>query len=85
MLGGGDNVKISCSCCGADHEFKYSAANVLNAVYTMGWGSYGAVLYCPECTATWDQRNKGRPQPGPENTIGLIDDLYQRSKRRYRP
>ena len=78
-------MKISCSCCAANHEFKYSATNVIHAVYTLGWGSYGAALYCPKCTATWDQRNKGRPQPGPESTISLLDDLYRRSKRRFSP
>lgn len=78
-------MKISCSCCGAHYEFRYSASNVLRVVYNLGWGSYGAVLYCPECSATWGERNKGRPKPGPENTINVIDDLHQRSKRRYRP
>lgn len=78
-------MKLCCSRCGADYEFRYCAANVLNAVYSLGWGSYGAALYCPECTKTWNERNKGRPMPGPENTIGLIDEWYRRSKRRYRP
>ena len=77
-------MKISCSRCGADHAFRYCAANVLNAVYNLGWGSYGAALYCPKCTKTWDERNKGRPMPGPENTIGVIDEWYRRSKRRCR-
>lgn len=75
---------ISCSRCGSDHEFKYYTSNVLHAVYTLGWGSYGAALYCPKCSATWDERNKGRPMPEPENTINVIDELYKRNKRRYR-
>ena len=78
-------MKISCSRCGADKEFRYSAGNVLCTVYTQGWRSYGAALYCPECSATWEERNKVRPLSEQEDTIGLIDDLYRRSKRRYRP
>lgn len=78
-------MNISCSRCGADHGFRYCAANVLNVVYNHGWNSYGAALYCPECSATWDERNKGRPMAGPENTIGLIDEFYRRSKRRSTP
>lgn len=78
-------MKISCSRCGADKEFRYSAGNVLCTVYTQGWNSYGAALYCPGCSATWDKRNKGRPMAGPENTIGLIDEFHRRSKRRFTP
>lgn len=80
---GETTVKISCSRCGAGEEFRYSAGNVLCAVYTKGWNSYGAALYCPECSATWNDRNKGRPMAGQENTIGLIDEFYRRSKKRY--
>lgn len=78
-------MKISCSRCGADKEFRYSTANVLCTVYAQGWNSYGAALYCPECSATWGERNRSRPMAGPESTIGLIDELYWRSQRRYSP
>ncbi len=75
-------MTISCSNCGADYSFRYSARNVLNVVYNIGWGSYGAVIYCPRCTKTWDERNEGRPMPGPKNTIRVIDEMYKRSRRR---
>lgn len=78
-------MKISCSRCGADKEFRYSAGNVLGTVYVQGWNSYGAALYCPECSATWDERNKSRPMAGPEDTISLIDELYRRGRRRFSP
>ena len=78
-------MEISCSNCGKSEKFRYSVSNVLRTVYNQGWGSYGSALYCPECSKTWNERNKGRLQPGPENTIKVIDDLHQRSKRRYRP
>ncbi len=71
-------MTIWCSNCGAHHSFRYSAGNVLNAVYVHGWGSYGAVLYCPECSRTWDERNKGRPMAGPKNTIRVIDEIHGR-------
>lgn len=45
-----------------------------------GWNSYGAALYCPACSATWDERNKGRPMAGAENTIDVIDGMYARQK-----
>lgn len=77
-------MTISCSNCGAGYSFRYSARNVIDAVYSLGWGSYGAALYCPECTKTWDERNEGRPMPGPENTIRVIDEMHKRSRRRGR-
>lgn len=75
---------IQCSCCGRKHSFSYSAGNVLCAVYTHGWGSFGSALYCPECSNSWDDRNKNRPQPGPDNTIRVIDRLYQPERGPYR-
>lgn len=78
-------MNITCSCCGASRSFRYDAANVLKLVYTEGWRSYGSALYCPECSATWDKRNKGRPLPEPEAAIGVIDNQYRLSKRRYSP
>lgn len=78
-------AQISCSRCGASRVFQYSAANVLNLVYTEGWRNYGSALYCPGCSATWDERNKGRPLPEPEATIGVIDEMYRQSKRRFNP
>lgn len=77
-------MEISCSNCGKRKEFRYSVSNVLRTVYNQGWSSYGSVLYCPECSKTWDERNKGRPMPEPENTIGVIDEWHRRSKRKYR-
>ena len=78
----GGKLTISCSRCGKSHTFQFNAANVLNLVFTDGWRSYGSALYCPECAATWDERNKGRPLPEPESAIGVIDEWYRRSKRR---
>lgn len=77
-------MEISCSNCGKSEKFPYSASNVLRTVYNQGWGSYGSALYCPECSKTWNERNKGRPQPGPDHTIRVIDSLYQPERGPYR-
>lgn len=66
-------MKIMCSCCGNTHSFTYSAENAFCAVYKLGWGSFGSALYCPECTKTWAVRNPGRPMPGADNTVRVID------------
>ena len=77
-------MKIQCSCCGRKCSFPYSADNVLRAVYTFGWGSFGSALYCPVCSNSWDERNKNRPQAGPAHTIRVIDGLYQPERGPYR-
>ncbi len=60
-------------------SFAYSAGQVIGATRA-GWNSYGSALYCPECSATWDERNKGRPLTGQENTIDIIDGMYARER-----
>lgn len=70
-------MEIQCSRCGATMSFAYSAGHVIGAVRA-GWNSYGSALYCPECSSTWDKRNKGRPLAGHENTIDVIDGMYAR-------
>lgn len=57
----------------------YSAGRVIEAT-RKGWNSYGSALYCPECSATWDERNKKKPLSGPENTIKVIDAMYARDR-----
>jgi hypothetical protein len=41
-----------------------------------GWNSFGSALYCPICSRTWDERNKGRKMHGKWNTARLIDEWY---------
>ena len=77
-------MTIQCSNCGKKHTFPYSADNVLRTVYTLGWGSFGLALYCPECSNSWEGRNKNRPQAGPDHTIRVIDGLYQPERGPYR-
>ena len=48
-----------------------------------GWASFGAALYCPECSKTWIDRNPGRPMPGERNTFLVIMNriLQERDER----
>lgn len=66
---------IQCSHCGTSTSLSYSASHVMRLTRA-GWNSYGAALYCPKCSATWNERNKGRLMAGPENTIKLIDNIH---------
>lgn len=77
-------MTIQCSCCGNKHSFLYSAENVLRTVYTLGWSSFGSALYCPECSNSWEGRNRNRPQADPAHTIRVIDRLYQPERGPYR-
>ena len=69
-------MNITCSNCGSSQRLRYSASAVL-AVCHSGWNSCGSALYCPECSATWDKRNPGRPMAGKENTVRVIDGIHR--------
>lgn len=70
-------MDIQCSNCGATMCFVYGVGHVMGAIRA-GWDSYGSALYCPVCTATWNERNKGRKLAGPEHTIDVINGMYIR-------
>ena len=74
---------IQCSNCGKRHEFVYSTQTVLKAVKD-GWNSFGNALYCPECSATWNERNKGKKMNGYWNTIRVIDEWHDNQTSRKR-
>lgn len=67
-------MTITCSRCGKHRRFNFSVMSVARAIRD-GWGSYGNVLYCPECTKTWNERNS-RSLSDNFNTIRIIDDLH---------
>ncbi len=73
-----NRIDIQCSNCGKRKQINHSA-DIVMAV-NKGWGSFGHALYCPKCTATWDERNSGRPMAGRENTIRVIGGLYDRRR-----
>lgn len=74
-------MEIMCSCCGRTMQFVYSLSAV-KLVIARGWNSCGRALYCPECSATWSERNGSRPLAGGDNTIQVIDRIYRRAKGR---
>jgi hypothetical protein len=74
-------VRITCSNCGA-HE-NIGPSKITDAVLR-GWGSYGSALYCPECTKTWDERNKGRPMASALHTTQRLYELIAPRNGRYR-
>lgn len=74
-------ITITCSCCGnhknvSNEKMEYT----VNAIKE-GWGSYGSALYCPECSASWDERNPGRPMSDEKNTFWLIANHFMKGKR----
>jgi len=75
-------VDIQCSNCGKRVTFKYSPANAKKRT-DEGWNSFGDALYCPECSATWEERNgTDRPQWGAKHTQEKIKDWYDWQNRR---
>jgi len=59
-------------------SFDYSAGHVIGATRA-GWNSYGSALYCPECSASWHERNSlDRQLAGAENTVSVIDAIHAR-------
>lgn len=65
-------ITITCSCCGAHREISNEKMEYTVKAIKDGWGSFGSALYCPKCTAAWDERNPDRPMPGEKNTFWVI-------------
>lgn len=56
-------MKMTCSCCG--QQKKGVAFNMI----ADGWRTYSAVIYCPKCSETWEDRNgTNRPLDSAEET-----------------
>lgn len=68
-------MRVTCSSCGNSEDIK---PNEITDAVLRGWGSYGSALYCPECSRTWDERNKGRPMASALNTCQRLFDLMTR-------
>ena len=56
MTKGGKVMEIYCSRCG-NHERILRSVRGAKAKSKKGWRSFGSVIYCPECTRTWKERN----------------------------
>lgn len=63
------NLNIMCSNCG-NMESVPNNLGVIDKVAER-WGSCGSALYCPECKATWRERND-KPMADKSNTFTLI-------------
>lgn len=79
-------VTITCSNCGNHRRISNKKMEYTVKAINDGWGSFGAALYCPECSKTWDDRNPGRPMPGERNTFFVIMNriLQERDERNER-
>lgn len=65
-------VEIQCSCCG-QRDSVTTGPTGLDRCVEKGWNSFGSALYCPECSATWEERNgPNKSLCGPEHTKKLI-------------
>lgn len=72
-------IEIMCSNCGATGKISQWMPSLFNAV-DEGWGSYGSALYCPKCTATWEERNgKNRPLEDERNTFRVMSEFLRRA------
>ena len=69
-MGNKFNTEIMCSNCGS-HKTVPNKLNAIDDVCCEGWSSFGAALYCPDCSATWYERNS-KPLAGKQNTFTLI-------------
>lgn len=63
---------IECSNCGRKRRFLKPDFSEIERAINEGWGSYGGVLYCPECSATWAERNGSKPMGSKRNTFKNI-------------
>lgn len=74
--GGTETMKytIQCSNCGVKKEM--DSGKFAGVAVEEGWGSFGAALYCPACSATWNERNE-KPMSNAVNTLFRIVDTYR--------
>lgn len=73
-------ITITCSCCGAHRNISNEKMEYTIKAIKDGWNSFGSGLYCPECSATWDKRNPGRPMAGEKNTFWVIANHFVEEK-----
>ena len=74
-------IYLTCSNCGELREVSASGSRAYyREIIWDGWGSCGSALYCPECTRTWDRRNK-KPMSDDINTILVIQEILLKGRR----
>ena len=72
-------MQVQCSRCGKRKSFSYTVMSVAKLIES-GWGSYGNVLYCPECSRTWHDRND-KEMANSWNTVRIIDERHMQLSR----
>lgn len=73
-------MTITCSNCGKHRRIGTNCKSITRAIES-GWGSYGAALYCRECSRTWHERNE-KDMADIQNTYRLISDMIFREHER---
>ena len=73
-------VDIQCSNCGRIDRVSYRMDCITHTI-KKGWNSFGNALYCPNCSKTWNERNKDKSLAGNWNTIRIIDEWYDRQNK----
>lgn len=66
---------VTCSCCGHRSPQRKMTTDTAWSIIKAGWRSYGSVIYCPKCVATWHERNN-KELNGKWSTFEMIMDYY---------
>lgn len=65
-------ILLTCSNCGKHARLENRYVDDTVKFIKSGWGSCGSAIYCPECTATWSERNGDRPMGDEKNTFFVV-------------
>jgi hypothetical protein len=53
-------IQLTCSRCGTHRRISDNHPEHAVKAAKAGWRSFGAVIYCPDCSKTWHKRNTKR-------------------------
>ena len=70
-------VLITCSNCGKNVRISNTIEETAKII-TDGWRSCGSALYCPECIASWQERNGDRQYNDQTQTFWTIAEHIRR-------
>ena len=55
-------IEIQCFRCGVRRKLSNEKVQYTVDAIKDGWDSFGAALYCPDCSSDWVSINPGRPK-----------------------